>query len=407
MDILRIAVVGVGGRAGAHLTTIPKLKDAYQIAAVCDIREEQAQQVAAKHRVPGYTDVEKMLDAENLDVILITAPPEGHHIITAQAAERAVHVISETPMSFSLACARLMLETAEKHNIFLEVSENVRRWPAERLKRKIIESGMLGTVTQIHCWYVSGGYHGISAIRNCACGEATRVIGHAQNVQLAMSRWFDPFARRAVGEMPHIGTMPAVPDSGARVATWELGVANFANGITAIYEYPIGAARVNYWEVDGTRGQIIGSDVYLYEDGQRNRYPIETVTREQDGISAIDHLKINTDPPIIWENPYTKYLLTDADDVARADVLMSIHRAVTEGAALDYGGIGGYRDVEFLIGVRESAMRQNAPISFPIEEELVYDQRQHEAYRQIYGHDPLEITQTPLWKQEARLSQEI
>ena len=407
MDTLKIAVVGVGGKSSSHLTTISKLKDRYHFAAVCDIREEQAQQIGAKHSVTGYTDVQKMLDTEDLDVILIAAPPEGHHIITAQAAERGVHVISETPMSFSLGCARLMLEIADRHDIFLEVSENVRRWPAERLKRKVVESGVLGTVTQIHCWYVSGGYHGISAIRNCACSEATRIIGHAQNVQLATSYWFDPFVRRAVGEMPHIGTMPFVPDEGARVATWELGIADFANGITALYEYPIGAVRGNYWEIDGTCGQIVGNDVYLYEDGKRNQYPIETVTSENGGVRIIDYLKVDTDPPIIWGNPYKNYPLVDPDDIARADVLMSVYHAATEGTELDYGGIGGYKDLEFLIGVRESAMRRSAPITLPINEDLLYDQRQHEAYHQTYGHEPLEITQTPLWKQEARLSQEL
>lgn len=86
---------------------------------------------------------------------------------------------------------------------------------------------------------------------------------------------------------------------------------------------------------------------------------------------------------------------------------MSVYHAATEGTELDYGGIGGYKDLEFLIGVRESAMRRSDPITLPINEDLLYDQRQHEAYHQTYGHEPLEITQTPLWKQEARLSQEL
>ena len=407
MDILKIGVAGVGGRSGSHLNTIPKLKDAYRLAAVCDIREAHVQQIAAKHNVPGYADVQQMLDEEELDVILITTPPEGHHIITTLAAERGVHVISETPMSFSLACARLMLETAEKYDIFLEVSENVRRWPAERLKREIVESGVLGTVTQIHCWYVSGGYHGVSAIRNCACSEVTQIVGHAQNVQLATSYWFDPFARRAGGETSHISTMPRTPDEGARVATWELGVANFENGVVAVYEYPIGPVRGNYWEIDATHGQIIGSDVYLYENGERNRYPIETVMTERDGVKVVDHVKIDTNPPIVWENPFKKYSLTDADDIARTDVLMSIYHAVTQDAALDYGGIGGYKDLEFLIGVRESAIRQSTPIHFPITEELQYDQIQHKAYEQVYGNPPLDMQPTPLWKQEARIAQEL
>jgi len=81
MEIFRVGVVGVGDRAGSHLATIPKLKDIYKITAVCDINEECAKQVANQLEVVGYTDVEKMLYAENLDVIVIAVPPEGHPIL--------------------------------------------------------------------------------------------------------------------------------------------------------------------------------------------------------------------------------------------------------------------------------------------------------------------------------------
>lgn len=407
MNTLRIGVVGVGGRAGSHLATIPKLADIYTLAAVCDINESRVQQVANQYGVPGYTDLEKMLDSENLDVIVIATPPEGHHIITCQAAERGAHVITETPMSFSLTCARIMLEAAEKHGVKLEVSENVKRWPRERLKRQIVDSGVLGEVTQIHCWYTSGAYHGISAIRNCARSEVRRVVGHARNVQMATGHWFDPFCRRAVGQAAHIGTTPNQPDESARVATWEIGIIDFENGVTAVYEYPIGVMRGGYWEIDATRGQILGNEVYIHENGQRNQYSIETVTCDVNGVQTIDHLKINTDPPVVWENPLKKYPLSDGDDIARADVLMSIYRAATEGIELGYGGIGGYKDMELMIAIRESAMRHSAPIQVPITEPLEYDQRQHEEYKAIYGHDPLEIIQTPAWKREATLSDEL
>jgi len=406
MEILKIGVVGVGGRAGSHLATIPKLKDIYKLVAVCDINEARVQQVAQQYGVMGYTDAEKMLDTGNIDVIVIATPPEGHHIITCQAAERGVHVVTETPMSFSLSCGKLMLDVAEQHGVKLDVSENVRRWPQERLKRKIVESGVLGEITQIHCWYVSGGYHGISAIRNCACSEARRVVGHAANIQLATGHWFDPFCRRAVGTSPHISTMPAQPDNPKRVATWEIGLIDFENGLTAVYEYPIGTVRGNYWEVDATRGQIIGGGVFIHEDGQRKQYPIETVTCEVDGVNTIALVRINTNPPIVWENPHRNYPLTDGDDIARADVLISVYRATTEGIDTDYG-VGGYKDLEMLIATRESAMKGSAPIQLPITNELEYDKRQHEEYKAVYGIDPLEIVQTPAWKREATLAAEI
>jgi hypothetical protein len=52
-------------------------------------------------------------------------------------------------------------------------------------------------------------------------------------------------------------------------------------------------------------------------------------------------------------------------------------------------------------------MRNSAPIQLPITEELEYDRIQHEEYKVIYGHDPLEIIQTPMWKRESTLSENM
>ncbi|MFQ6041903.1 MAG: Gfo/Idh/MocA family protein [Candidatus Poribacteria bacterium] len=404
--MLNIAVVGTGGRAQSHLATIPKLKDIYQLTAVCDINEERAQQAAERFGVQGYTNVEKMFDKEKIDVITIAVPPEGHHINTVLAAERGVHVISETPMSFSLECARMMLDVCEKHGTKVDVSENVRRWPNERMKRRIVESGVIGEVTQIHCCYASGIYHGISAVRNCALGEAKQVIGYCQNVQLAERHWFDPFCRRAGQGMENINTVPANPSENAWVATWEIGIADYDNGVTSVHEFPIGALRGSHWEIDATSGQIISNDVYVYEDGKRNRYPIQTVMCDTEDGRTIDYLKVDTKPEVVWENPHKRYPLSDADDIARADVLISVYKAATEDVETDYG-LGGYKDLEMMIATRESAIRGSAPVKLPIQEPLLYDKIQHKRYREIYGHDPLEIIHTPPWKQEAKLSSEM
>jgi len=66
MSMLNIAVVGTGGRAQSHLATIPKLKDIYQLTAVCDINAERARQASERFGVKGYTNVEQMFDIEPL-----------------------------------------------------------------------------------------------------------------------------------------------------------------------------------------------------------------------------------------------------------------------------------------------------------------------------------------------------
>jgi predicted dehydrogenase len=408
MDVLDIAVVGTGGRAGAHFATIPKLTRHYRLTAVADLDIARARSVGDAHGAPAFADPVEMLDKVKPHVILIAVPPEGHHVLVAQAAERGIHAVSETPMSFSLACAQRMLDDAERHGTLLEVSENVRRWPMERLKRQIVDAGVLGDVTQIHCWYGSGMYHGISAIRNIAAADATQVIGHAHNLRMAHGRWFDPFARRSAGEHAATATAPASAAGDPELITWELGVTTFANGVMSTHQYPIGGVRGNHWEAHLTAGEFVANDIYEVVDGDRRRLDVETVFSDGDEGRAIDGLRVDTSAgEVVWENPHRGYPLADADDIARADVLLSVHAAATEGGALDYGGLGGYRDMQMMIAARESALAGNAALSLPADGAPLYDAIQHAEYVRRYGHDPLELRTSEKWTQEAALASEI
>src|SRR5919197_401775 len=163
--VLDIAVVGAGNRGSAHLETIRRLPDLYRLVAVCDAREERRAVVAGRYGVPTFDHPLAMLDAARPDVVFVIVPPDAHHIITRTAAARGCHIISETPIASTLAMADDMIAAAQQHRVKLEVAENVWRWPAERLKRRIVEQELIGRVTQAHLWYRSGSYHGMNAVR--------------------------------------------------------------------------------------------------------------------------------------------------------------------------------------------------------------------------------------------------
>ena len=356
MKRLRIAVVGTGGRAGAHLSTIPKLEPIYQLVGVCDIDSERATETAQRMAVSGYTDIETLIEAESPDVILITVPPDGHHVITEVAAAHGVHVITETPVSTTLPCADRMINAAAQYGTKLEVAENVWRWPHERLKRKIVNAGLIGEITHVHLWYASGSYHGMNAIRTLVQSEAVRAVGHAKEI-------------------------------GA--TSWEVGIVEFDNGVSLVYELPT-RRRGNYWEIDGTEGSIVGNELLLYREGRTETYPIQTITTEVEGIAVVDHARVDTDPPIIWENPLKIFGLENADDVARGAELHSIYRAITEDVEPEYGAVNGRSDQEILIAIRESARNGGKPIDLPLTEITRYEESMHREYHEKYGVHPFD-----------------
>ena len=365
MKRLKIAVVGTGSRAGAHLSTIPKLESIYQLVGVCDIDESRATEIAQRMSVSGYTDIETLIEAESPDVILITIPPDGHHVITEVAASRGVHAITETPISTTLPCADRMIDAAAQYGTKLEVAENVWRWPHERLKRKIVDAGLIGEITHAHLWYTSGSYHGMNAIRTLVGSQPVRVIGHAKEI-------------------------------GDR--SWEVGIVEFENGVSLVYELPT-QRRGNYWEVDGTKGAIVGNELLCYRETGTETYPIQTVTTEVAGVSVIDHARVDTDPPVIWENPLKSFGLTDADDVARGTELHSIYRAIVEGVEPEYGALNGRTDQEILIAIRESARKSGQPIDLPLTETTGHEESLHREYLERYGVNPFD----PIEKQKSIL----
>jgi predicted dehydrogenase len=356
MEKLKIAVVGTGGRARAHLSTIPKLEPIYQLVGVCDIDESRAVEVAQQMSVSGYTDIETLIEAESPDLILITVPPDGHHVITEVAASHGVHAITETPISTTLPCADQMINAAARYDVKLEVAENVWRWPHERLKRKIVDAGLIGEITHAHLWYTSGSYHGMNAIRTLVGSQAVRVVGHAKEIG---------------------------------GSSWEVGIVEFENNVSLVYEFPT-RRRGNYWEIDGTEGAIVGNELLLYRETGTETYPIQTVTTEVEGVTVVDHARVDTDPPIIWENPLKMFGLENADDVARGAELHSIYRAIVEGVEPEYGATNGRTDQEILIAIRESARNGGRPIDLPLTEITGYEENMHQEYSEKYGVHPFD-----------------
>ena len=354
MAILNAAIIGLGGRSRAHLSVLPVLSDRYRLVGVCDIDAEKAQAVAEQTGATAYSDLQSMLDSESPDVALIAALPELHHPIARTLAESQVHILSETPIAHTLPCADMMIKAAEDNGVCLEVSENARRWPRERLKQKIVEEGLIGNVREFYVSYTSGSYHGISAIRSILGSEPRAVSG-------------------------------SFPDSGE---VRERGIIRWAEAIRGTYEH--NTRRKNYWEVIGSDGAIRGMELNLYR-GDR-KLPIVSGASATGQTSMIHRSSVGTKPEAVWESPLRAYALPDEDSIAIAEAWCSMHDAVVQGAALEYGAHNARRDLEVLMAVRESGGREGIWVDLPLERMTDHEKRIHSAFEENYGVDLLDLT---------------
>ena len=109
---LRVAIVGCGQIADAHLQEVRKLPAA-QVVAVCDRYPDLARQAAERFGVPGvFDDVGKMLAESRPDVVHVTTPPHSHAPLARQALAAGTHVYVEKPFTVDAAEADAVFEAA-------------------------------------------------------------------------------------------------------------------------------------------------------------------------------------------------------------------------------------------------------------------------------------------------------
>ena len=63
MEKVRIGVIGLGGMGQAHINKIKEIPEA-ELTAVSDVDSEITKKIFQEHKVPGFTDYEKLLKKE-------------------------------------------------------------------------------------------------------------------------------------------------------------------------------------------------------------------------------------------------------------------------------------------------------------------------------------------------------
>jgi predicted dehydrogenase len=383
MARLRIALVGAGRRgAGAHLPVIPKLGDVYELVAICDRDEATARRYATALGVRAYSSVRDLVQHETLDVADVVVPGDAHHAVALFLMAHGVNVLVETPIAPTLRLADLMIEGARQHGVKLEVAENYYRAPIERLKAKVIDAGLIGDVSRIYRIFYEGGYHGMSLLRLHARGRPTAIMGLGHNTPVVPIT--DRMQRHHTQEH------------------WSMGVVDFDNGVMAVQMYSnviharsLGRGQVGISQIDGTKGAIVDDTVHLVppealQDGARSA-PLrpERMTRQVEGVEVLEALRL-PGTGVGWENPLARYPIEERQ-VAVADELLSIARAVQQNVEPEYGAAEGRLDQEMNIGMLESSTRDRQTISFPLASPTAYEERLHARFREQYGCDVTDV----------------
>lgn len=164
--MLKVGFVGLGFISDEHVLGYIGNEDA-KIVAAADIDEETALNRLRKWNLPYdvalYTNLEDMLQREELDLIEILTPHNLHCPMVLKAAEAKVKNISvQKPMGLNLREANRMIEACRANGAKLRVYENVLFYPIYRKAKELIDDGLIGELLTIRSCTMVGIRGGIA-----------------------------------------------------------------------------------------------------------------------------------------------------------------------------------------------------------------------------------------------------
>ena len=145
--MLRTCVIGLGPIGNLH-ARLHKEDPLAELAGVCDLRTDRADDAAERLGVPAWYDVATMLEELQPDMCSVATGGyeygSEHHLPTMQCLEAGVHVLGEKPISNSIPEAEEMVATAKRMGVCYGIDLNHRFTPAAILAKKWVDEGRLG-----------------------------------------------------------------------------------------------------------------------------------------------------------------------------------------------------------------------------------------------------------------------
>jgi len=128
----RVAMIGYGAIGFEHGTAINNVAG-LEYTLVCDRNEERL--AIARQAFPGVstcTELREIEEDPDIDVVIVSTPPDSHAAISRQMLRAGKHVVSEKPFCLTTAEADELIQLAQDNQRALTVYQ-CRRWDPDFL----------------------------------------------------------------------------------------------------------------------------------------------------------------------------------------------------------------------------------------------------------------------------------
>lgn len=150
MSKLGFGVIGVGGWGETHVR-VYAAHPFVDLVALCDVREDRAQQMARQYGVQTvYTDYRDLLGDERISAVSIVTPDFAHTQPAIAAARAGKHVLIEKPLATTVQECEQIIAQVDQAGIKLMVDFHNRWSPPFAGIKASLDQGELGDPAMIY-----------------------------------------------------------------------------------------------------------------------------------------------------------------------------------------------------------------------------------------------------------------
>jgi predicted dehydrogenase len=260
---MKVGIIGCGliGRKRAD-----SLGSSATLIACADKDIERARGLAGKSGARVTSDWQSVVDANDVEIVVIATPHDSLAEITLGAIQRGKHVLVEKPAARSASELEPVVAEAERRNALVRVGFNHRYHRAFRKAREIFDQGLLGELMFVRARYGHGGRVGYEKewradVKLSGGGELID-----QGVHLIdLARWF-------------LGDFTAI-DGTAKTYFWDMPVDDNAFMMLRTAKQQVAWLHASATEWKNTFSmEIYGRDGKLQIEGLGGSYGTERLT---------------------------------------------------------------------------------------------------------------------------------
>jgi predicted dehydrogenase len=142
----RIALVGAGGIAAAHLAAYRAA--GLDVAVICNrtLARAEARRDAYFPAAEATDDIARTLARDDIAVVDLTPHPAERYAMIETALAAGKHVLSQKPFVLDLDAGMRLVELADEKGVVLAVNQNGRWAPHLAWMREAVRAGLIGAV---------------------------------------------------------------------------------------------------------------------------------------------------------------------------------------------------------------------------------------------------------------------